>query len=167
MAVDELISDSEWTLWFNAVATLLEKYNSKLDVTPFYKEISKKTKDCSRSYTGIWIIEMLYGTAQKQQAVMGQTFLDDVTQLKHAWDTLFEPYRNRRKELICQKCIDYFFAEYEGATTILSQEEADKLEGLFVDRWNHISKLCADKGLMENEQYKRFLGKLMNEMVKY
>ena len=163
----DLIPDEGWDAWLRQLVNFLTRYEKLVDGPTFLKRIEEKIKDCSRSYTAIWVIEMLYFTVEKNRDRLGTAFIREVTQLHDDWNALFTPYKEARKELICNKCIEYFYAEYEGANEVISKEDAYKLEGTAANKWQTISKMCKDAGLHDNEQYKRFLGQLMAEMVKY
>ena len=163
----DLIPDDEWDGWLRQLVNFLTRYDKLVDGPTFLKRIEEKIKDCSRSYTAIWVIEMLYFTIEKNRDKLGTAFIREVTQLQDDWNTLFTPFKEARKELICNKCIEYFYQQYEGASEVISKENAYTLEGNAAEKWQTISKMCKDAGLLENEQYKQFLGQLMAEMVKY
>ena len=163
----DVIPDEAWEEWLRKLVVFLQKYEKKVDIITFLKQIEEKIRDCSRSYTAIWVIEMLFMTIEKNKQALGDQFANDVRTIKADWDTLFEPCKDVRKQLICGKCISFFYQTYAGAAAVISEEDAWKLEGDNSQKWMQISKMCQDAGLHNNEQYKTFLGQLMAEMVKY
>jgi len=154
-------------MWLQQLVRMLDKYEKVVDVVGFLGQIKQKVDECSRCFTAIWVIEMLFQTYSKHEKSLKEEFLMDAKQIKAAWDTIYNPIKEKRQELICSQCIDYFYAEYKGAQNVISEADAQALEGNFVQKWNKISKMCADQGLMQDEEYQKFLSKLMNEMVKY
>ena len=165
----EFITDEQWELFSNQVLSFLNKYSKKLDIVGFLGQIKQKLDDCSRTYTGSWVIEMLFKTNEKHAETLGASFYTDIKELQLTWDTkIMLPIRQQRQDYICEKCIEYFFDTYKQAEKIITKEKASQLPAQSTThRWNQISKMCADKGLLEDPDYKEFLGKLMVEMVKY
>ncbi len=167
--MQDFITDEKWELFTNQLLSLLNAYQHQLDLVGFLGQIKQKLDDCSRCYTGSWIIEMLYKTNDKHTETLGNTFALRVNELKQFYDReIVDPIRQQRQDFICQKCMDMFYAEFKGASKIISREKALALDALSdTHRWNQICKMCADKGLLNDEEYKSFLGKIMVEMVKY
>jgi len=163
----DIIPDTEWDQWLKSLTTMLDKYHKKLDVLSFLGQIKQKIDDCSRTYTAIWVIEMLFQSIPKLKADVGDEFEADVNDIKKQWDTLYAPHKQQRMDLICEKCIDEFYSRFEGANKVITREKANRLAGSATQRWNAISKMCYDKGLNQDEKYQQFLNSLMVEMNKY
>lgn len=163
----DIIPDDKWDAWLNTLVRMLDKYEKKLDVVTFLGQIKQKIDDCSRTYTAIWIIEMLFQSVAKLKADVGDEFEADVNLMKKSWDVLYAPYRQERMQVICSKCIDFFYSEFEDASKVIKRDKVDKMAGSSVEKWNQVSKMCHDKGLASDEKYQLFQQKLMNEMVKY
>jgi hypothetical protein len=165
--MQDVIPDEGWDEWLHELTQFLAKYEKQVDTVTFLGRIKQKIEDCSRSYTAIWVIEMLFMTYEQNRAALGAQFDIDVKTIKASWDRLFDPVKDTRKQLICSKCIDYFYDQYAGANAVISKEDALRLPGVPSEQWSTVSKMCHDAGLHSDEDYKRFLGQLMAEMVKY
>ena len=163
----DIIPDDNWDTWLNSLVRMLDKYEKKLDVVTFLGQIKQKIDDCSRTYTAIWIIEMLFQSAVKLKDDVGDEFEADVNQIKKSWDVLYAPYKQQRMQLICSECINFFYSEFEDASKVIKREKVDKMAGSSTEKWNQVSKICHEKGLSSDEKYQLFQQKLMNEMVKY
>ena len=70
----DIIPDDKWDAWLNTLVRMLDKYEKKLDVVTFLGQIKQKIDDCSRTYTAIWIIEMLFQSVTKLKSDVGDEF---------------------------------------------------------------------------------------------
>jgi hypothetical protein len=163
----EFINDQDWNRWLKEVVQLLGKYETQVETLEFLGQIKQKIEDCSRCYVAIWTIEMLYKSADKLKDKISSEFVRDVGKVKQSWDKIMQPIRSKRQELICQKCIEFFYEHFEGANDIVTSEKVNKWNSSFTDKWNKISKMCYEAGLNSDVKYQTFIGKLTNEMVKY
>lgn len=169
---NELIADGVWEEWLYHLVITLGKYDKVFNNMEFLGQIKCKIEDCSRSYTGMWVLDMLYETVQKNQTSLTnlnlyEQFVDDLKELQAKWNDLMNPIRETRRRLLGKKCLEFFYKHYRGASQVYERSAIKDLGSNNGDRWFQVSKKAHELGLTSNEEYKEFLAKLMIEMVKY
>lgn len=165
---NDLISDKEWGEWVNSLIEFLDKYKHAFKTMEFLLEVKKKGDDCSRTYTGMWTLDMLHEAAKKDRQHLGAQFeLDLVDKLQKPWNQIMHNIRDARKELLGTKCIDFFFAEYKESSKVITRDQLQTKGENNADRWMFLTKHCYELGLTKYKPYQDFLGKIMIEMVKY
>ena len=144
-----------------------------IDVLDLLGRIKIKIENCSRSYTALWILDTLIECWKKYESHLDISFKSSIDRLQLEWNYIYEPVREQRKQLLGQKCIDFFIKEFQDWKSIISEQEFQDLssnENLIdnpSEKWSKICKQAQEQGWTEKESYKRFLGKLMVEMTKY
>ena len=148
---DDLIPIEKWESWVQKLLQFIDEYSRVFDVIEFLGQIKNKLEDCSRAYTGMWTLDMLHESCKKYRDQLPANVFDDLQQLQQEWNTLFEPYKEQRKQLICNRCIDMFFKQFSLAETVVSRAKVQELGTTDELRWKEISRLCMVKKMNDNK----------------
>ena len=167
-----MINTDEWEDWVYEVVTLINAHEKLFtNVVDFLGRIKQVMETCSKAYTGLWILETLNKTGESIQVEgrpEAESFAKSFDKLKSSFNVLMEPIRDQRKELIGQKCLEFFQQEFKDYESIISREELEAVQPeQSSQKWLEVSKKCQDQGLSEDVKYKEFIGKLIGEMTKY
>jgi hypothetical protein len=163
----DLIPLEAWENWLHKLVMFLERHEQHIDTLKFLEQVKLKIEDCSRAYTGMWVLETLHQSTEKHKAVVKEEFLKDVQDLNVSFDMIMYPIRDQRKELLGVKCIEFFYTAFKDANKHFPQDQIDTLGSTWAARWLELCKRLHDKGLTSTKEYQKFAGKMLVEMVKY
>jgi hypothetical protein len=163
----DLVPLKEWEEWLHKLVMFLERHEKQIDTLKFLEQVKQKIEDCSRSYTGMWVLETLHQSVEKHKASLKPEFLEDVQALNTSFDILMYPIREQRKELLGVKCTEFFYTEYKDANKLFPQDQLETLGSTWASRWLELCKHLHDKGITSTKEYQKFAGKMLVEMVKY
>jgi hypothetical protein len=119
----DMIPIQKWEGWVQKLLQFIDQYSRVFDVIEFLGQIKNKLEDCSRAYTGMWTLDMLHESCKKYRDQLPASVFDDLQQLQNEWNILFEPYREQRKQLICQHCIDMFYQQFSLAEQVVPRSK--------------------------------------------
>ena len=162
----ELVSDTEWQSFLSNLIGVLEQFNTKIEVVDFMGQIKQKIEDCSRSYTGMWTLDMMH-ECYKQNKEKLPEFKASLDELQQKWDGIMSNIREERKQLLGYKCVEYFYSKYAGADKVCAIQELNKRSEDWHQKWLFLSKAAQQQNLYQNKEYQAFLAGLMVEMTKY
>jgi hypothetical protein len=165
----ELISLEIWEVWLAKVVQFITSFDRVIDVVGMLGQIKMKIEDCSRCYTGMWTLDMLHECWKNNNMKLKPAFKTGLDVLQADWNLIMGPIRDKRRELIASKCIDFFQANFKEWQKVVSKTMLTNWMSTMSshDAWMNVCKCAADNGWNEDKQYKKFLAKLLIEMTKY
>ena len=162
----ELVGDNDWQSFLSNLVGVLEQFNTKIEVVDFMGQIKQKIEDCSRSYTGMWSLDMMHECYKQNQDKLPE-FKQSLDALQNQWNEIMGNIREERKELLGYKCVEFFYKHYSGAEHVVSMKDLNKMKEGWHQKWLHVSRTAQQQNLHQDKEYQGFLAHLMIEMTKY